>query len=52
MAREGDMRQAQVIAKQWNRKIRSNVESEEQIGQLKSFQNNFGDVYSQINQQN
>lgn len=37
VARDGDMRKAQVIAKQWNRKMRDNIESEEQIGQLKNF---------------
>lgn len=46
MARFGDMRQGQAIAKAWNRKMRDNLQSEQQIEDYKNFNAQFGGVYN------
>lgn len=48
IARDGDIRQAQVVAKAWNRKMRSNIQSEEQVNNYQAFNQNFGNVYNQL----
>jgi hypothetical protein len=45
MARHGDTRQAQSMAKAWNRKMRSNIQTEEQVQGYQALNANFGDVY-------
>lgn len=48
VAGQGDVKQAQVIAKTWNRKMRDNLQSEQQVNEYKNFNSNFGDVYNQL----
>lgn len=43
------MRQAQAVAKGWNRKMRANIQNEEQVQEYQAFNANFGNVYSQLN---
>jgi len=48
IARHGDTRQAQVIAKGWNRKMRSNLQSEQQINDYQNFNAQYRDVYNEL----
>lgn len=48
VARDGDVKQAQVIAKTWNRHVRNNLQSEQQVNEYQSFNQNFGAVYAQL----
>ena len=48
MAKKGNMREAQAYAKSWNRKMRSNINNEQQQQQFKNFNNHYGDVYNMI----
>ena len=51
MAKRGDMREAQAYAKNWNRKMRSNINTGEQLEQYQNYNNNFGGVYNMIQEQ-
>lgn len=46
VARTGDVKQAQVIAKTWNRHVRNNLQSEQQVHEYQNFNQNFGAVYA------
>ena len=40
--------EAQVVAKTWNRKMRANINNEEQIADYGNYNRNFNDVYNMI----
>ena len=48
MAKKGNMREAQAYAKSWNRRMRSNMNTEEQNEHFQNFNNNYGEVYNMI----
>ena len=48
IARFGDLKQAQVVAKGWNRHMKKNIQNEAQFKNYQEFNQNFGDVYNQI----
>ena len=48
VAADGNVAQAQVIAKAWNRKMRSNLQNEDQIHEYQNFNQNFGECYNQL----
>lgn len=45
------MREAQAYAKSWNRKMRSNISNQEQIGHYQNYNKHFGEVYNMINEE-
>eukprot|EP00347_Sterkiella_histriomuscorum_P012379 403368807 len=51
LAKRGQMREAQAIAKTWKRQMRGNVQSEEQAVQYQQFNKHFGEVYDMINEE-
>jgi hypothetical protein len=42
------MMEAQVVAKTWNRRMRANINNEEQIDDYNNYNRNFNDVYNMI----
>ena len=42
------MMEAQVVAKTWNRRMRANINNEEQIADYGNYNRNFNDVYNMI----
>jgi len=42
MAKKGNMREAQAYAKNWNRKMRANINSEEQVEHFNNYNQHFG----------
>jgi hypothetical protein len=45
------MREAQAYAKSWNRKMRSNMNNEEQVQDFKNYNKHYGEVYNMINEE-
>ncbi len=48
MAKKGQMREAQAYAKNWNRKMRTHMNNEEQVDAFKNYNQHFGGVYNMI----
>jgi hypothetical protein len=48
IARFGDLKQAQVVAKTWNRHMKKNIKTDAQFKNYQDFNQNFGSVYQQI----
>lgn len=48
LAKKGQMMEAQVVAKTWNRRMRANINNEEQIADYGNYNRNFNDVYNMI----
>lgn len=42
------MMEAQVVAKTWNRRMRANINNEEQVADYGNYNRNFNDVYNMI----
>mmetsp|Transcript_34752 Transcript_34752/g.25901 ORF Transcript_34752/g.25901 Transcript_34752/m.25901 type:complete len:120 (+) Transcript_34752:1728-2087(+) len=51
MAKQGKMVEAQAYAKNWNRKMRSNIQNEEQAADFQNYNKNYGEVYNMIKEQ-
>lgn len=52
LAKRGDIKQAQVIAKTWKRRMRGNISNKDQERDYAAFNNHFGDVYNMMNDAN
>jgi len=45
------MREAQAYAKNWKRKMRSNINDEAQVAQYQNYNKHFGEVFDMINEE-
>ena len=51
LAKAGQMREAQAYAKSWNRRMRSQMNNEEQVKDYQNYNKHFGEVYKMINEE-
>ena len=51
LAKKGQMKEAQVIAKTWKRRMRNQISNEDQMCDYQDFNRNYGDVYNMIQEQ-